>query len=93
MYAQAQVTLSPKYIDWNYCKKKCRENLPDSEQEDPDRSSFEQNMEESKLMDNQDLLHKEREKTNPMMKSTSDMDSGMNFTRKTELNTSTPGDL
>ena len=28
---ESKVFLSPKYIDWNYCKKKCRESLPETE--------------------------------------------------------------
>ena len=25
------VTINPKYIDWNYCKKKCKESCADSD--------------------------------------------------------------
>ena len=48
-----KVELSTKFIDWNYCKKKCRESIPDSEASEQDvGSQLSQSLEESKYADN-----------------------------------------
>ena len=43
------VKINLKYVDWGYCRKKCKENVPESELTDPSENSLSQSMEQSQF--------------------------------------------
>lgn len=89
-------SVNSRYIDWNYCKKKCGESLPEIDIGDSNESNLSQSMEESKYIDTQSIFDdrlEQRKEENRMNQSHNEMDTGFNFTRKTELNPNTTGEL
>ena len=80
--------INSRYIDWNYCKKKCGENIPENDISDHNESNLSQSLEEQKYMEQEifDVRLEQRKEENRMNQSHNEMDTGFAFTRQTEIN-------